>query len=237
MNIKKVIKYTLIIAIPLLLLAKCSMQEIINVLPPSLNSHPKEKLKVYGNFPLKDDVEFGLQATYANNNSLCDSYAISLYRETEIELDITPIWKEGNNFEADVYHDYFSSGICGWKLVAVGYTTKSKSSGTVINGKSLINGKITFGSRPFACVSNNTQIHEDVLVECKKMSGYCDDLEPKKMQKECVKCELINDPSVRYKDDDRFGASNSYRSSWCTAIPKIQKEIQLNFTDKGSEKQ
>lgn len=235
MNIKKIIKYTLAVAVPLLLIAKCSMKEIINVLPPSLNSHPKEKLRIYGNFPYKNDVDFGLQATYIATNSICDSVSIGITRKAEREIEIKPVWN-GNNFEAEVYHDYLSSGICGWELGAISYTMKSKAGGIVVGNEWSLNGKRMAYVDTFACISDATFKYQNILVECKKMSGYCDNLEPKKIQKECVKCELINDPSVRYKDDDRFGASNSYRFSGCTGIPKTQKEIQLNFMDKGWER-
>ncbi|MCX6075164.1 MAG: hypothetical protein NTY39_12640 [Campylobacterales bacterium] len=235
MNIKKVIKYSLVIAVPSLLLAKCSMKEIINVLPPSLNFHPKEKLRIYGNFPFKDDVEFGLQATYIATNSICDSVSIDITRKAEREIEIKPVWK-GNDFEAEVYHDYLSSGICGWKLGAVSYTMKSKPDGIVVSNEWEFNGKRMAQVDTFGCISDEAVVHQDIPVECKKLSGYCDDLEPKKMQKECIDCRHIDDESIRYVDNERFHASYSYDTTWCTAIPKTQKAIQLHFTNKGWEK-
>lgn len=235
MSIKKIIKYILIVAVPLVLLAKCSMNEIINVLPPTLNAEPKEKVRIYGNFPYKNDVEFGLQATYIATNSICDSVSIDITRKAEREIVIKPVW-EGNDFEAEVYHDYLSSGICGWKLGAISYTVKGKPSGVVVSNEWNFNGKRMAQIDTFACVSDEAVIHQDIPVECKKMSGYCDNLEPKKMHKECIDCRHIDDEKNHYVDKERFPASYSYRLSWCTTIPKTQKEIQLHFIDKGWKK-
>ena len=235
MNTKKIIKYILIIAVPLLLLAKCSMQEIINVLPPLLNSHPKEKVRIYGNFPYKDDVEFGLQATYIATNSICDSVSIDITRKAERKIAINPIWN-GNDFEAEVFHDYLSSGICGWELGAISYTVKGKPGGVIVNNEWEFNGKRMAQVDTFACISDVASVHQDIPVECKKMSGYCDNLKPKEMQKECIDCRHIDDESIRYVDNERFHASYSYNNAWCTGIPKTQKEIRLNFIDKGWEK-
>lgn len=230
MNIKKVIKYTLIIAVPSLLLAKCSMKEIINVLPPSLNSHPKEKLRIYGNFPFKNDVDFGLQATYVATNSICDSVSIDITRKAEREIEIKPIWKGGNNFEAEVFHDYLSSGICGWKLGAVSYTMKRKPGGIGVFG---LHGKSS--TDVFACISDNVSEHQNIPIECKKMSTNCSDLESAKMNKECISCNYLDDKSIRYIENEKFPASYSYHNAWCAGIPKTQKAIQLHFTDKGRE--
>lgn len=230
MNIKKIIKYTLIIAVPLLLLAKCSMKEIINVLPPTLNTDPKEKVRIYGNFPYKNKVDFGLQATYIATNSICDSVSIDITRKAEREIEIKPVWK-GNDFEAEAYHDYLSSGICGWKLGAISYTMKSKAGGIGVFG---LHGKSSADT--FACISNDALEHQNVPVECKIMSKNCSDLKWAKMKKECIDCQHIDDKSIRYVDNERFPASYSYHNAWCTGIPKTQKAIQLHFTDKGWEK-
>jgi len=236
MSIKTIIKYTLIIAVPLVLLAKCSMKEIINVLPPTLNDDPKEKVRIYGNFPYKNDVEFGLQATYISTNSICNSVSIDITRKAEREIKIKPIWKEGNNFEAEIYHDYLSSGICGWKLGAISYTMKSKPGGIVVSNEWEFNGRRMAHVDTFACFSNDASAHQVIPIECNRMSGYCDNLEPKKIQKECIECRHIDNKAIRYVDNERFHASYSYDTTWCTAIPKIQKAIQLKFTDKGREK-
>lgn len=235
MNIKKIIKYILIV-LPLLLLVKCSMVEIIDALPAGVNSHPTQKIKVYGNFPFKDEVDFGLRATYIATNSICDSVSIDIKRKAERKIDLNPIWKEGNNFEIDVFHDYLSLGICGWELGAISYTMKGKLNNIVVSNEYRMNGKRMAAIDTFACFSDNAFEHQIIPVECKKMSGYCDNLEPKKMQEECVKCKHVNKEAERYVDNERFHASYSYENSWCTAIPKTQKEIQLNFIDKGWEK-
>ena len=228
MKIKKIIKYILIV-LPLLLLAKCSMVEIIDALPPGVNSHPMQKIKVYGNFPFKDEIDFGLRATYIATNSICDSVSIDIKRKAERKIDLNPIWKEGNNFEIDVFHDYLSSGICGWELGAISYTMKGKPEGIVVGNEGYdVHGKQRIHIDTFACFLDAASIYQSILVECKKNSGFCK-LNKKELQQECIECNHVNKEAERYVDSERFHASYSYENSWCTAIPKTQTEIQLNF--------
>jgi len=207
------------------------MVEIIDVLPAGVNSNPTQKIKVYGNFPYKDEVEFGLRATYIATNSICNSVSIDIIRKAERKIDLSPTWKEGNSFEIDVYHDYLSSVICGWELGAISYTMKGKPEGIVVGNEGYdVHGKQRISIDTFACFSDDTSIYQSIPVECKKDSGFCK-LREKELEQECIECNQVKIERTRFIDKERFPASYSYQHIWCTAIPKMQKEIELNFID------
>jgi hypothetical protein len=105
MNIKKIVTYTFI-AIPLLFLAKCSAQSEI----PDINSHPVDKMRIYGKSAFGQECKLLFNIKYAPN----DSFGM---RQTQWIKVPTNIKKDGS-YEAIVYKDYYKQIFSSWKIVA-----------------------------------------------------------------------------------------------------------------------
>ncbi|MDQ1337274.1 MAG: hypothetical protein QG617_241 [Campylobacterota bacterium] len=129
MNIKKAIKYTLI-AIPLLLLAKFGIEKVIydtNKIP-EINLHPKEKLKIYGKFPL-DPKSYYIKATvrYIATNPKCDNViwlAGTRFAQDE-QVDVNATMSD-DHYELNIDRDYYKKGVCDWQVGEVGIVTTQK---------------------------------------------------------------------------------------------------------------
>lgn len=129
MNIKKAIKYTLT-AIPLLLLAKFGIEKVIydaNKIP-EINPHPKEKLRIYGKFPL-DQNKYYIKATvrYIATNPKCDKViwlAGARFAQDE-SVDVNATMSD-NHYELNIYNDHYKHGICDWQIGEVGIITTQK---------------------------------------------------------------------------------------------------------------
>lgn len=105
MNIKTIIKYTLI-AVPLLFLAKCGAQSAI----PDINPHPVDKMRIYGKSSFGQECKLLFNIKYAPNNSFG-------MRQTQWIKVPTNIKKDGS-YEAIVYKDYYKQIFSTWKIVA-----------------------------------------------------------------------------------------------------------------------
>lgn len=129
MNIKKASKYTLI-AIALLLLAKFGIEKVIydsNKIP-DINPHPKEKLRIYGKFPL-DKNKYYIKASirYIATNPKCDNViwlaGTRFAQDESVDVNAT---MSGNHYELNIYNDYYKEGVCDWKIGEVGIVTAQK---------------------------------------------------------------------------------------------------------------
>lgn len=129
MNIKKVIKYTLI-AIPLLFLAKFGIEKVIydpNKIP-DINPHPKEKVRIYGKFPL-DPTKYYIKASvrYIATNPKCDNNnwleGARFAQDEHMDLNAT---MSNNHYELSIYRDYYKSGVCNWQIGEIGIVTTQK---------------------------------------------------------------------------------------------------------------
>lgn len=105
MNTKNIFKYTLI-AVPLLFLAKCGAESAM----PDINSHPIEKMRIYGKSSFGQECKLLFNVKYAPN----DSFGM---RQTQWVKIPTNIKKDGS-YEAIVYKDYYKQIFSSWKIVA-----------------------------------------------------------------------------------------------------------------------
>ncbi|MDD2780858.1 hypothetical protein [Sulfuricurvum sp.] len=129
MNIKKVIKYT-IVAIPLLFLAKWGIEKIIydsNKIP-DINLHPKEKVRIYGKFPL-DTKSYYIKASvrYIATNPKCDNVVwlagARFAQDENVDMNATML---DNHYEINIYNDYYQYGVCDWQIGEIGIVTIHK---------------------------------------------------------------------------------------------------------------
>lgn len=119
MNTRKIIKYILI-AVPLLFLAKLGIESVIynsNKIP-DINPNPKEKLRVYGKFPL-DSKKYYIHTSisYFASNLKCDTqhWLAGASSEQEVYQDFNATMIN-DGYEVIVYDDYYKRGFCSWKI-------------------------------------------------------------------------------------------------------------------------
>ncbi|MBL4730793.1 MAG: hypothetical protein JKY28_05445 [Sulfurimonas sp.] len=126
---KKIIKYVLI-AIPLLFLAKCGVESVVynSNKTPDINPNPKEKLRVFGKFPL--DIEkyhINTSIRYFASNPKCDTqhWLAGASSIQEVMQGVITTMKD-STYEVVVYKDYYKQGICDWKIEDIILNTISK---------------------------------------------------------------------------------------------------------------
>lgn len=138
MNIKKIIKYTLIAA-PLLFLAKCGAESAM----PDINSHPVDKMKIYGKTLFEHECKLVFNIKYAPN----DSFGM---RQTQWIKVATDIKKDGS-YEAIVYKDYYKQIFSTWKMVA--FNPEFQCQGYSQGGIAMLNlsDKSTVSKRQINC--------------------------------------------------------------------------------------
>lgn len=129
MNIKTIIKYILI-AIPLLFLAKFGIEKVIydsNKIP-DVNPNPKEKVRIYGKFPLNSSKYYiKVFIQYFASNPKCDTQVrlagTSFSQEVFKELNATML---DDGYEVIIYDDYYKRGVCNWKIENINFNILSK---------------------------------------------------------------------------------------------------------------
>ena len=127
MNTKKIIKYILI-AIPLLYLAQCGYYKFESTKSPEINPNPKEKMRIYGKFPL-DQSEYYIKASvrYIATNQKCDNVFLiagtRFAQDKSVELNAT---MSDNHYELGIYNDYYQHGACDWQIGEIDIETIQK---------------------------------------------------------------------------------------------------------------
>lgn len=130
MNTIKVILYTLIIAVLSVFLIKWGMENTAydsNKIP-AINSHPNEKVRIYGKFPL-DQNKYSIKASvrYIAQNPKCDNViwlaGARFAQDENVDLNATIL---DNHYELNIYRDYYKNGVCDWQLGYVYLVTTQK---------------------------------------------------------------------------------------------------------------
>ncbi|MDD4855921.1 MAG: hypothetical protein PHQ22_10190 [Sulfuricurvum sp.] len=124
MNIKKVIIYTLLIAVPSVFLIKWGIENRTydsNKIP-EINPYPKEKLRIYGKFPLDPKKYYIVaDAYYSTTNPKCDNVNwIEGARNAPYEVihNLNAVMSD-NHYELNIHNDYYKQGICEWNMEGI----------------------------------------------------------------------------------------------------------------------
>ncbi len=139
MNTKKIIKYILI-AIPLLFLAKWGIETVIydsNKIP-DINPHPTQKVRIHGKFPFENDVNMKIAILYINKNPKCDRklwIAGTQFPHVVKKTFSTDIKKQ--SYESMVNLDYFATGVCQWEAHQIYAYLESKKNNIAVLGESV----------------------------------------------------------------------------------------------------
>ncbi|MDD2829636.1 MAG: hypothetical protein PHW18_08700 [Sulfuricurvum sp.] len=130
MSIKKVILYTFIIAVPSVFLIKWGIENTAydsNKIP-DINPHPKEKVRIYGKFPLNPN-KYYIKASvrYIATNPKCDNViwlaGARFAQDENVDLNAT---MSDNHYELNIYHDYYKQGACDWQIGEIDIVTIQK---------------------------------------------------------------------------------------------------------------
>lgn len=213
MSKRKIIKYILI-AVPLLLLAKWGIESVIynsNKIP-EINPNPTHKMRVHGKFPFEEgNLKFTI--TYVNNNRKCDDTnwlaGTRFPQRREISF---PGNKKNGTFESIVFLDYFLPGACDYRASYMAFSFK--------NVKTRTN---------FAKFTNKSIPKHEVLVNCSEWKSdnktYMCEVERNKyfVIRNSLDDMQENTPSLRYDISNYNEISN------------FQKDIEVNIKLKGEK--
>lgn len=127
MNKQKIIKYILI-AIPLLFLAKCGVESTIysaNKIP-EINPNPMHKMRVHGKFPF-EDANLSFTIGYVNNNQKCDDTNWLAGTRFPQKREATfPAKIKNGIFESTIFLDYYLPGLCKYDASYMGFSYRNK---------------------------------------------------------------------------------------------------------------
>lgn len=208
MNSNKIIKYILI-AIPLLFLAKWGIETVIydsNKIP-EINPSPKEKMRIYGKFPFEKDIDMKIAVIYINKNPKCDHKLWIAGTQFPLKKEKTfPVNIKNGFFESIINLDDYLPGVCDWRAHRLYAFMESKN----IQLNTI--GDVSSGIY-IASIENNNVLNDNattILCSYKKQTfykGYSNEI-----TKTILKCG-----SEDYLDYD---------------ISHLQKDINVDFVHK-----
>jgi|GEM_PF-1308489 len=224
MNKRKIIKYILI-AVPVLFLAKWYIETAYynSNKTPEINPNPQEKLRIYGTFPLENDVNMKIAIQYINKNPKCDYKVwIEGVSNPNSKVKIFPTNIKNQSYESTVDLDYYKPGICKWEAYEIYAYTESKIYANIIQKERREPESTVIGIITNKRISTQGKALE---VECKKEKSYM----WKGLDNEISWIELgcwriTENSSGDGKIDETPTVSNS------------QKTVEINFIDKGWRK-
>jgi hypothetical protein len=233
---KKIIKYILI-AIPALFLAKCGVEAVAyNAdLAPTINPNPIHKIRVYGNFPFKDEVKLDMGILFITTNPICDKVNwLAGIRFPHSFMKSFPATVKDGTFDSDIYLDSYTSGFCQWRAYGVYILLQGTKDDVVGAGASVaINEKQT--SDDLRVVNQNTQVgvitydtlqeHGETLdVECFRRKQFLWKGLPKEESYTEYFCSYLGEISRPIPDSGTNHKAN---------ISSFQKEVKIKFIDEG----
>lgn len=149
MNIK-IIKYILIIAVPLLLLSKCDAESTI----PGVNANPINQMRIYGKSSFGKECKLSFNIKYAPN----DSFGIRQTQWIKVPTD----FKKDGSYEVIVYKDYYKQMFSSWKMVA--FNPEFQCQGYSQGGIAMLNlsDKSTVSKRQINCTHEDERLGKRV---------------------------------------------------------------------------
>lgn len=236
MNIKKIIKYILIV-VPLLFLAKCGVETVMynTDLTPEINPNPTHKMRVHGKFPFEDEVKLDMAVLFLTTNPKCDNNNwIAGIRFPQRFMKSFPATVKDGAFESDIYLDSYLPGMCEWQAYGVFVLPQTQKDGLAGGTSSVAIDEKQTNDDTFI-VNQNEQVGV-IAYEAFKEQGKTLDVEcfkrnevlwkglPKEMILTRLYCDYIGEISRPIPDSGSTPKAN---------ISSSQKEVEINFIDKG----
>lgn len=236
MNTKKIIKYTLI-AIPLLFLAKWGIESVIynSNKTPEINPNPTHKIRVHGKFPFEDDVNMQIAILYITTNPECDNNNwLAGIRFAQMYMKPFSTTTKNGTFESTVYLDSYLPGVCKWRAHNIFTLMEKKRSdlGPMWTDQVLTDEQSDENISSAALTRVGTIGYEPFLGQGKVL------------QVECIKKKIIFWKGLPKEENTTglgcTGKQNHHDSRGIiNLVPDVlnsQKEVELNFIDKGWRK-
>lgn len=237
MNIKKTIKYILIV-VPLLFLAKWGIESAIyhSNKTPEINQNPTHKMRVYGDFPFENEVKLDMAVLYITTNPICDNNNwLAGIRFPQRFMKSFPATVKDGVFESDIYLDSYMPGMCEWQAYGVFSLLQSKKD--VYHATASVHIDEEQTNDDTFVVNNNVYVgviaHETFKEQGKTLDVECfkrdrvlwKDL-PKEMILTKLYCKYIGEFS-------RSLPRRGYKPK--ANISSLQQDVEINFIDKDGE--
>lgn len=228
MNKSKIIKWVLL-AIPLFLITKCGIEGVLYTTnkTPTINPHPKEKLRIYGKFPFEKNVILEIQGSYSLQNPKCQDayyvYGLGWLMHDNSRSTYVSVKAErttDGNYEAVLYKDYYKPGFCDWKIT--GFTASMVQKGFVSNRVGSI----------YTSFTDKNVLHQDSTFKCGTIIKKDSDGSIFENTICGRKGPLLN-PSSDSSRDDFSRNSNVWMPNNGLNIHSTKKEIEINLINKG----
>lgn len=219
MNIKKIIKYILI-AIPALFLAKCGVEFVIhNVdLTSDIKPNPTHKMMVHGNFPFEDEVKLDMGILFITTNPICDNKNwLAGIRFPHSFMKSFPATVKDGAFESDIYLDSYQPGFCKWQAYGV-YILLQGTKDDVLGPDTPV------GVIAYEIFKEQGQTLD---VECFRRKQFSLKSISKEKTYTEYYCRYLGEISRPIPDSGSKHKAN---------ISSSQKEVEINFIDKGWRK-
>lgn len=148
----KIIIFTLI-AVPILFLVKCGADSTT----PDINSHPVDKMRIYGQTSFGKECKLLFNVKYAPN----DSFGMRQTQWIKVPMNI----KKDGSYEVIVYKDYYKQMFSKWKIAA--FNPEFQCQGYEKGGIAMLNlsDKSTVVKRQINC-THEDQEHLGKRVTC-----------------------------------------------------------------------
>lgn len=229
MNIKKIIKYTLILIIALFL-AKCSLDVAMYRadLAPEVNPNPIHKMRVHGNFPFEDEVKLDMGILFITTNPICDKKNwLAGIRFPHRFMKAFPATVKDGAFESDIYLDSYFSGFCKWQAYGV----------YILPKKNLIISNTNENEKHSSKKISTTDTYIGVIAyEAFQEQGKTLDVECIKRHEVLWKGLPREEMFTRYHCKYLGKISRAIPDSGSKIKPNIsslQKKVEINFINKG----
>lgn len=218
MNIKKTIKYTLLLIIALFL-AKCGVDVAMYRadLAPEVNPNPTHKMRVHGNFPFEDEVKLDMGILFITTNPICDKKNwLAGIRFPHRFMKSFPATVKDGTFESDIYLDSYQPGFCKWQAYGV-YILLQGTKDDVVGPDTSV-GVIAY--------ETFKEQGKPLDVECFRRKQF--------LWKGLPKEERYTEYYCRYLGE--ISRPRDYSSNLKANISSLQKTVEINFINKGWRK-
>lgn len=201
---------------------------------PDINPNPTQKMRVYGDYPFEKDIELkSIGVEYVNKNPNCnkDKWLLDEIGIPLFQTKTFPVTVKNGKFESVVYLDSYLSGICQWEAYHIMANMESKKKDIEfltaratedINSKRIPLSKVQIGTITH---KNFPEQGKTIYLECTKFKQKIFKAD-KNYHIYIEWHDLLAEQDGKY-DVPRMGLD------WKPNISTTQKEVQVNFLDKG----
>ncbi len=227
---------------------------------PDINPHPTLKMRVYGDYPFEKDTNMKIGIRFQNKNKNCnrDKWLLD-DGGSRHKIKTFPTTIKNGKFESIIYFDSYLPGICQWEAEEIYAYMQSKNDNIELAGEMLVNAKkdVTVswdsdcresaleGQIMFSFPLTDKSKYEKLFP--KKVNfpdeaniGFVSQKAPTEKDKLLyINCFKKKDDNVNFKTktilecNEFYSINGEKLVNGLKNISTTQKEVQVNFLDKG----